>query len=51
MFIKPYKFLLEKKDNVSCTSAHLIRSRGKIIIIKKKGKGSRGSISSRHANV
>ena len=27
MFIKPYTFLLEKGDNVSCTSSHLIWSR------------------------
>ena len=29
MFIKPHKFLIEKRDNVSCTSAHLIRSKKK----------------------
>ena len=39
MFIKRYIFLSEKKDNVSCTSAHLIRSRKKKCNdLKKKGK-------------
>ena len=28
-FTKPYTFLIEKKDNVSFTSAHLIRSNKK----------------------
>ena len=32
IIMKPYEFLLEKRDNVSCTSAHLIRS------IKRKGR-------------
>ena len=34
MFIKPYTFFLEKRDNVSCASAHLTR----IIENKKKVK-------------
>ena len=45
MFIKPYKFLIENRDNVSCTSAHLIRSKKKIRLKEKNG---RESMSSKH---
>ena len=34
--MKPYKFLLEKRDNVSCISAHFIKSRKKKYLKKKE---------------
>ena len=40
MFIKPYAFFLEKRDNVSGTYAHLIRSR----IYKKYEENEKGSV-------
>ena len=38
LFITPYRFLIDKRDNVSCTSAHLIRSK-KMYRLKNENEG------------
>ena len=39
LFLKPYKLLSEKRNNVSCTSEHLIRAMKKHYNLKNKKEG------------